>query len=87
MLQVTTYLFQPNYIIDQNADEEVERMVAVNGAAFANGECILTRLDLPLTRLSDQFHDFILGGEWSLMADVHRAQIKAGLIGGEVRML
>jgi hypothetical protein len=36
-------------------------------------------------RRADQFTSFILGGDLSLTADVHRAQIKAGLVGGEVK--
>ncbi|KAL1708966.1 hypothetical protein EV121DRAFT_253478 [Schizophyllum commune] len=49
-------------------DEEIERIVAVNVAAFAD----------------DTFNHVLVGGNTSLLPLLMRAQIKAGLIGGEV---
>ncbi|KAL1688299.1 hypothetical protein GGG16DRAFT_116139 [Schizophyllum commune] len=49
-------------------DEEIERIVAVNVAAFAD----------------DEFNRILVGGDISILPLLMRAQIKAGLIGGEV---
>ncbi|KAL1707415.1 hypothetical protein EV121DRAFT_278130 [Schizophyllum commune] len=49
-------------------DEEIERVVAVNVAAFAD----------------DEFNRILVGGDISILPLLMRAQIKAGLIGGEV---
>ena len=69
-----------------HADEEIERIVAVNVAAFADGEIRLLQYmcATQLNTIIDEFNRILVGGDISILPLLMRAQIKAGLIGREV---
>ena len=69
-----------------HADEEIERIVAVNVAAFADGELHLLQsmCATQLNTIIDEFNRILVGGDISILPLLMRAQIRAGLIGGEV---
>ena len=60
--------------------------MAVNVAAFADGEIRLLQYmcATQLNTIIDEFNRILVGGDISILPLLMRAQIKAGLIGGEV---